>query len=50
VDGGHDRHLRVPFTAPPDDMVRAAELLAESWRSVKAGAPVSLVEQFESVV
>ncbi len=50
VDGGHDRHLRVPFTAPPDDMVRAAELLAESWRHVKAGAPVSLVEQFESVV
>lgn len=50
VDGGHDRHLRVPFTAPPDDVVRATELLAESWHRVKAGAPVSLVEQFESVV
>lgn len=50
VDGGHDRHLRVPFTAPPDDMVRAAGLLAESWHRVKAGAPVSLVDRFESVV
>jgi DNA-binding transcriptional MocR family regulator len=50
VDGGHDRHLRVPFTAPPDDAVRAAELLAESWRQVKAGAPITLIEQFESVV
>lgn len=50
VDGGHDRHLRVPFTAPPDDVVRAAELLADSWSHVKAGAPVTLVEQLESVV
>lgn len=50
VDGGHDRHLRMPFTAPRDDMVRAAELLAESWDRVRAGAPVSLVDQFESVV
>lgn len=50
VDGGHDRHLRVPFTAPPDDVVRAAELLAESWTHVKAGAPSSMVEQYESVV
>lgn len=50
VDGGHDRHLRVPFTAPPDDAVRAAGLLAESWERVKAGAPISLVDQFESVV
>ncbi|GAB2836132.1 PLP-dependent aminotransferase family protein [Microbacterium insulae] len=50
VDGGHDRHLRVPFTAPPDDMVRAARLLAESWARVKAGAPVALVDRVDSVV
>lgn len=50
VDGGHDRHLRVPFTSPPDDVVRAAELLAESWGRVVAGVPVSLAEQLESVV
>ena len=50
VDGGHDRHLRVPFTAPPDDLRRAVTALAESWRNVRAGAPVSFVEQLESVV
>jgi DNA-binding transcriptional MocR family regulator len=50
VDGGHDRHLRIPFTAPPDELQRAVILLAESWRRVRAGAPVSFVEQLESVV
>ena len=50
VDGGHDRHLRIPFTAPPDELTRAAAMLAESWRRVRAGAPVSFVEQLESVV
>ena len=50
VDGGHDRHLRIPFTAPPDDLTRAVGELAESWRRVRAGAPVSFVEQLESVV
>ena len=50
VEGGHDRHLRLPFTAPPDELVRAVTALAESWRRVKAGAPVSIVEQLESVV
>jgi DNA-binding transcriptional MocR family regulator len=50
VDGGHDRHLRIPFTAPPDELQRAVVLLGESWRRVRAGAPVSFVEQLESVV
>ena len=50
VDGGHDRHLRIPFTAPPDELQHAVILLAESWRRVRAGAPVSFVEQLESVV
>ncbi len=50
VDGGHDRHLRVPFTAPPEDLVRAVRLLGESWRAVRAGAPVSSLDRLESVV
>ncbi|WP_214467245.1 MocR-like transcription factor YczR [Microbacterium flavescens] len=50
VEGGHDRHLRLPFTAPPDELVRAVALLAQSWRHVRAGAPVSIVDQLESVV
>ena len=50
VEGGHDRHLRLPFTAPPEDLVRAVTALAESWHRVRAGAPVSIVDQLESVV
>ena len=50
VDGGHDRHLRLPFTAPPEELVRAVTALAESWHRVRAGAPVTFAEQLESVV
>ncbi|WP_109211154.1 MULTISPECIES: PLP-dependent aminotransferase family protein [Microbacterium] len=50
VDGGHERHLRVPFTAPPDEMVRAAEVLADAWASVRAGAPSALVERAGAVI
>ncbi|GAA1965434.1 PLP-dependent aminotransferase family protein [Microbacterium deminutum] len=50
VDGGHERHLRMPFTAPSDELGRAVELLAQSWRHVRAGAPVSFMEQLDAVV
>jgi DNA-binding transcriptional MocR family regulator len=50
VEGGHERHLRVPFTAPPEEMVRAASVLGEVWASVQAGAPSSLVERVGSVI
>lgn len=38
-DGGHENFLRVPFTAPPDDLERASLLLAELWPQVRAAAP-----------
>jgi hypothetical protein len=50
VEGGHDRHLRIPFTASPDELVRAVGILAEAWRRVRSGAPVAMTEQFDSVV
>lgn len=50
VDGGHERHLRVPFTGAPDDLVRAVEVLADAWPRVRGGAPVELVAQYEAVV
>lgn len=50
VDGGHERHLRVPFTAPPEEMVRAADVLADGWASVRAGAPSTIVEQVGAVI
>ena len=40
-DGGHERHLRIPFTAPPEDLRRAAAILGEVWPSVRAAAPTS---------
>jgi DNA-binding transcriptional MocR family regulator len=50
VEGGHERHLRVPFTAPPEEMVRAAGVLAEAWTSVRAGAPSSIVDRVGAVI
>ncbi|MCR2763726.1 PLP-dependent aminotransferase family protein [Microbacterium sp. zg.B48] len=50
VDGGHDRHLRIPFTGSPDELVRAVSILAEAWPRVRGGAPVSIVDQLDSVV
>jgi DNA-binding transcriptional MocR family regulator len=50
AEGGHERHLRVPFTAPPEEMVRAAGVLAEAWAAVRAGAPSSAVEAVGAVI
>ena len=50
VDGGHDRHLRLPFTAPAEDLEKAVDILAEAWPQVRAGAPVVAGHHLESVV
>ncbi|HWM16965.1 MAG TPA: PLP-dependent aminotransferase family protein [Microbacterium sp.] len=50
VDGGHDRHLRIPFTAPADELIRAVSILAEAWPRVRDGAPISVVDQLDAVV
>jgi DNA-binding transcriptional MocR family regulator len=50
VEGGHDRHLRIPFTASAGELTRAVDILAESWPRVRAGAPVSMVEHLDAVV
>ncbi len=39
VDGGHERHLRIPFTAPADQLTRAVEVCARVWRDSAAAAP-----------
>jgi DNA-binding transcriptional MocR family regulator len=42
VDGGHERHMRVPFTAPPADLERAVEILADAWPEARdRGRPVT---------
>ncbi len=50
VDGGHDRHLRIPFTAPADDLRRAVGVLARVWPTVRAAAPVSGGDLFDAVI
>ncbi|KAA9110677.1 PLP-dependent aminotransferase family protein [Microbacterium rhizomatis] len=50
VDGGHDRHLRIPFTASADDLRRGAETLASVWPRVRAEAPGALVDRLETVI
>lgn len=39
VEGGHERHLRIPFTTEPRELERAVEILAGSWQRVTAGTP-----------
>ena len=42
VDGGHERHLRLPFTAPPAQLERAVQILAEAWPEARdRGRPVA---------
>lgn len=50
VDGSHDRHLRIPFTAPAADLRRAVDVLANVWPTVRAAAPVSSGEFLEALV
>lgn len=50
VDGAHDRHLRIPFTAPAADLRRAVEVLARVWPTVRAAAPVSGGELLDALV
>ena len=38
VEGGHERHLRVPFTGPADQLTRAVDVLARAWPMVRADA------------
>jgi len=50
VDGGHERRLRIPFTAPAQDLERAAAILEASWERVRTGAPIALLETYDALV
>jgi DNA-binding transcriptional MocR family regulator len=50
IDGGHDRRLRIPFTAPPDELTRAVDILAESWKHVTTSAPAAVSDPTGAVV
>lgn len=50
VEGGYDRHLRVPFTAPAQTLVRAAGILDRVWPTVHDGATAAGIDRFDAVV
>lgn len=50
VDGTHDRHLRIPFTAPAPELRRAVDVLARIWPTVRAAAPVVTGDLLEALV
>lgn len=50
VEGGYDRHLRVPFTAPAATLASAVSILEQVWPTVHDGAPRALVDSFDAVV
>lgn len=50
VDGGHDRYLRVPFTAPVEQLIRAADVLMVSWDEVRRAAPRMISVPEDAVV
>ncbi len=49
-EGGHERQLRIPFTAPPDQLRRAVDVLAEVWPAVRAAAPIAAAAPIGAVV
>lgn len=50
VDGGYERNLRIPFTAPPDRLERAVEALAVAWHRVRGGAAPVMIDRMDAVV
>ena len=50
LDGGHDGHLRIPFTAPPRQLRDAIDVLAQVWPSVRAGAPAEATDVMAAIV
>jgi DNA-binding transcriptional MocR family regulator len=50
VDGGHERHLRIPFTVSRLTMERAVEILEDAWRDVAAGVVFEGAESLSAVI
>ncbi|MFG6401615.1 MULTISPECIES: PLP-dependent aminotransferase family protein [unclassified Microbacterium] len=50
VEGGYDRNLRVPFTASPEVLVSAVDILASVWPAVSDRASSPRLDRFDAVV
>lgn len=49
VDGGYDGHLRLPFTAPPEQIRQAVAVLARVWPEVTGRTALHPVEEREAM-
>ncbi len=49
VDGGYDSYLRVPFTAPSEQMREAVAVLARLWPGVSGRPASATVDEMEAV-
>ncbi|MGC5223288.1 PLP-dependent aminotransferase family protein [Micromonospora sp. DT81.3] len=50
VDGGHERHLRIPFTVSRHTIERAVDTLAEAWGDVSDGVAFEGTDSLSSVI
>lgn len=50
VEGGHDRRLRLPFTAAPPTLERAVDILRTAWDDVRGGGSVAARDELSTVV
>lgn len=48
LDGGYDGYLRIPFTAPPEEIRRAVSVLAALWPDVVAGSGAATADEREA--
>jgi DNA-binding transcriptional MocR family regulator len=50
VDGGHDRRLRIPFTAAPHTLERAIGMLRAAWDDVRGTTAGAALDDLAAVV
>ncbi len=50
VEGGHDRRLRIPFTAAPHTLERAVGILRTAWDDVRGTAAGAALDDLATVV
>lgn len=50
LHGGHDAHLRLPFTGSPAQMREAVGALADVWPAVRAGVPADSTDVLAAIV
>jgi hypothetical protein len=50
VEGGHDRRLRLPFTAAPHTLERAVGILRSAWDDVRGTPAGAALDDLTAVV